>query len=401
MVANIVNGEESSVTKENLAVTAAPDGQTPPEMIRKRGRPRKDWTVVSVRSKNGQPSSLERTTSSASSHTSSDQGLEKTLHMPWDAQDIELFFHYTAKVCQDLSPADSSLWKDRVPRLSFRCHGVLHLLLAISAFHLSRQDNFRRDELEQRAEMHLALGLRRSTSLLPTLGVENCVELYVSTILVCICSFAKKPRPGHLVLVTDGSEVAWWELFRGVRVIIESIGISTLFAGELGPFSHYGDQDHVPHHYERVNSVAAEWEDALARVSALVSSTPDYNVRDSCQSALNMMIWCFQDTYGTAANPKLTVDAKFSTIMAWPYCLSDEFIRHLKNKESVPLILLTYFAVIIQELDSVWFIEGWALHILQGVSNLLPSDVHEYVQWPILQQRASASSAAQKANSGQ
>ncbi|KAI0976271.1 hypothetical protein F4678DRAFT_416526 [Xylaria arbuscula] len=374
------------------------NGEALPQVVRKRGRPRKNWTVVSAGSKGAHSPRLEPVASSTSSLASSDQRLEKTLHLPWDAQDIELFFHYTNEVCDDLGPADSSLWKDRVPRLSFRCHGVLHHLLAVSALHLARQDPIRRDKLEERAEMHLALGLRRSTAILPTLGAENCAELYISTILVCICSFAKKPGPGHLLLIADGSEVAWWELFRGVRVVVESIGISTLFAGELGHRSSYAKEAHQDcdsNHHAHAKLNAVGWEDALAHVSTLVSSTSNRSVRDACQNALNMMAWCFQETYGTAANPKLRVDANFSTIMAWPYCLSDEFILHLKNKEAVPLILLAHFAVSIQALDSVWFMTGWAIHILHGVSDTLRPELHEWLQWPTLRlQRSGAINTA-------
>ena len=374
------------------------DGQTPPGLVRKRGRPRKNWTVVSVESKSAQSPSVGPATSSSSSLISpSDQGLERTLHVPWDACDIELFFHYTNKVCDGLGPADSSLWKDRVPRLSFRCHGVLHLLLALSALHLARHDNSRREKLEERAEMHLALGLRRSSAILPTLNAENCVELYISTVLVLICSLAKKPRPGHLFLITDGSEVAWLELFRGVRVVIESVGISTIFSGELGPSSSsYGieaDQDRDAHHHDDgVNMNVAGWEDALSRVSTLISSIWDRNVKDACRNALDMLTWCFQETYGTASNPKLGADIKSSTIMAWPYCLSDDFIGHLKNKEPVPLILLVHFAVLMQALDAAWFVKGWPDHIIRGVSEMLRPELHECLQWPALQLRKAGAS---------
>ncbi|KAI0541871.1 hypothetical protein GGR58DRAFT_455387 [Xylaria digitata] len=350
-----------------------------PEVVRKRGRPRKNWTVVSVGSDN---------TSVTSSLASLNRQLEKPQHIPWDAQDLELFFHYINEVCDGLEAGDSSLWKDRVPRLSFRCHGLLHLLLAISALHLARQDPNRRHGLEERAEMHLAIGIRRSTEILPNLSTENCAELYISTILACICGFAKRPGPRNLLLVADGSEVAWWELFRGVRVVVDFIGIPTVFSGELGPppshatEDHQGDSSHDHHHVD-LNFV--DWEDALGRLSALVSSAPDLSVRDTCQGALGVMACCFQETYGTTACPKPRVDVKFNTIMAWPYCLSDEFIGHLKNKEPVPLILLAHFTVLVQTFDSIWFMKGWASHVLQGVSETLGPALCQWIWWPTVQ----------------
>ncbi|KAI1736266.1 hypothetical protein F4680DRAFT_469145 [Xylaria scruposa] len=141
-----------------------------------------------------------------------------------------------------------------------------------SALHLARRESNRCCQLEERAEMHLTIGRRRVTEILPNLSAENCAELYVATILVCICNFAKRPGPGHLLLVADGSEVAWWELFRGVRIIVESIGLSTVFSGELGPLPSdtEGDQqDENPRHHRRVSLNVIEWEAPLGCLSSL------------------------------------------------------------------------------------------------------------------------------------
>lgn len=317
--------------------------------------------------------------------------VEKSFHLPWDAEDLELFFHYLGEVCAGLAGGDTQLWKDRVPRLAFRRHGVLHLLLAVSALHLARREPGRARGLEERAEVHLAVGLRWATAILPSLGPENCAELYVATILVWVCNLAKRPGPRNLLLVEEGSEVAWLELFRGVRLIVETIGLPTVFAGELGPSSsedaQRGEQGEVSHHHhdQADYNTGINWEDALGRLSALVSSSADESARGACQSALDMMTWCFQDTYGTVARPRPTVDAKFSTIMTWVYCLSDEFIGALKEKDPVSLVLLAHFTVLLQTLDATWFMRGWAAHVLRGVHETLGPTWNEWLQWPALQ----------------
>ena len=251
--------------------------------------------------------------------------------------------------------------------------------------------------------MHLTIGLRRATEILPCLSTENHAELYVSTILVCICSFAKQPGPRNLLVVAEGSEVAWMELFRGVRTIVETFGLSSVYSGELGasPADAQGGQQVVEvsrqHGDDQVSpgelsnhdpaniNTGMGWEDALDRLSGLISSSTDEAARGACQSALGMMTWCFQDMFGTSARPKAAVDAKFSTVMAWTYCLSDEYISALRQKDPASLVLLAHYAVLLQTLDAVWFMRGWAAHVLRGVSEILGPAWSEWLQWPTLQ----------------
>jgi hypothetical protein len=362
--------------------------ETAEPVVRKRGRPRKNWTVVSIAP--GTTSQSEPAAGSTPSSTTlspdSSWHVEKPLHLPWGVEDLELFFHYTNEVCADLGIGDAQLWKDRIPRLGFRKHGVLYLLLAVSALHLARQEPSRRGQLEERAETHLAIGLRRATEILPKLSAENCAELYVATILVWVYSFAKRPTPMNLLLVADGAEVPWWELFKGVRIVVETIGISTVFAGELGPWPAEvnGDRQVEATHPPQDNLSAVGWESTLGRLSGLAASAPDERVRDTCQNALSMMMWCFQETYGTTANPKPAVDVKFNVIMVWLYCLSDEYVDYLKEKEPISLIILTHFAVLLQALEAAWFMKGWAAHILRGVCDILGPAWEEWLQWPSL-----------------
>lgn len=301
---------------------------------------------------------------------------------------MELFFHYLNNLCAGLGLGDKQLWKDRIPRLAFRHHTVLHLLLAASALHLARQDTARCHQLEERAEMHLAVGLRCTTEILPNLNADNCAELYVATILVCICTFAKRPGRRNMLLVADGNEVAWWKLFRGVRIIVETYGIPTVFGGELGPLpsdvdaAQPGQQPNNSHHYVDLNVI--EWEGTFGQLSALVSSLPSGGVRDTSQGALNIMTWCFQETYGTSGSPKPAVDAKFETIMVWFYCLTDEFIHCLNEEQPVPLLLLAHFTVLLRTLDGVWFMRGWAAHVLREVSDILGPAWCKWLWWPML-----------------
>lgn len=323
--------------------------------------------------------------------TSSDSSLVLPPHMPWAVEDLELFHHYMTAVAID--EHDAHLWRNQIPRLAFRRHGLLHLILSIAAVHLARQDAARSVRLLERAELHMNIGLRSATLAFENLNEQNCVELYFATILVCTYSFARPPGPGNLLVVAEGHEVAWWELFRGVRLVVETIGLEKIhatlekeavadtFPSFQGGTSARPTQDHII-------LGAVDWEAEIGSLSSLVDQISEER-KDSYQKALDMLKWCFQDTFVTSANRKPTADARFQTIMAWLYVLEDDYVDMLKRKEPIALVLLAHFAVLFHTLETVWFLKGWAPHILQGVSNALrdSSQAHwlGWLRWPTAQ----------------
>ena len=102
------------------------------------------------------------------------------------------------------------------------------------------------------------------------------------------------------------------------------------------------------------------------------------------------MMWCFQETYGTAESPKSAAEARLETIVLWFYCLTDDLVGYLREDQPVPLVPLAHFTVLLQTLDGIWFMSGWAAHVLRGVSDMLGPPWYEWLRWPTLhvEQRA-------------
>lgn len=300
---------------------------------------------------------------------------------------MQLFYHYMSVVAVDTG--DDHLWRHQLPRIAFRHHTILHLILAISALHLARTEPNQSAELVHRAESHMNVGLRRATHDISSLDEENCAELYITTILICTYTFAKKPGPRNLLVVAECQESAWWELFRGVRLIIERIGLSTILARLA---SDVGPTDAVLHNNppsaQRVTEFTIaeplNWEDAFDSLSGLIDHTPA-DRQAVYQATFNMLKWCFHSTFGTT-NHETIVNPKFQTIMAWLYVLDDEYVNMLKEADPISMILLAHFAILLQTLETVWFLEGWSSHILQGVRDILEETSQQQwlqcLEWP-------------------
>lgn len=290
---------------------------------------------------------------------------------------MELQHHYMTS--DDLCPGDFRLWREKVPRLAFSNHCVLHLLLAVSALHLARQRSDEAARFELIADGHYSIGLRQIMDILPNLNTENAGALYIASTLVCSYRFAQRPSPGHLLIVSDGAEVAWFELLRGVRMVVETIGFHAIFAGVLGPMPTEQPEEEPP--AEKMTERLVEWEPAVRRISDVIAVTNDQNSR-IYEKVVTDLSECFAKTFGTAQKPPHAFDGKMEIIIAWVYRMEVEFVECLKEKKHVALLILTHFVVLLKTLDWLWYMDGWASHILHGVALYLGPEFADFLRWP-------------------
>ncbi|KAI1647738.1 uncharacterized protein F4817DRAFT_358537 [Daldinia loculata] len=342
---------------------------------RKRGRPRKDWPAITrdfgphgeicesseITAPNLDLLSIKESTSSP--------------HLTVD--ELELLHHYLTD--GQLSQGDKLLWQIKVPRLAFTHHCALHLILAISAFHLTRLEPDRSEHFRRLADTHHSIGIRQATHLFPQLSTDNCSALYVASALACACGFAKKPTPGNLLVVAEDCEVPWLDLLRGVRIIIENIGLGHVFSGVLGPFP--PPQPEEPSRKEAHQVEFVPWEEPLQKLSTLISAAPA-STRKIYNSTLGCLSWCFHETYGTSAAPKSEIIGQFRVLIAWLYKLDECFVGFLCEKQPTALIILAHFAILLSSLEYCWFLEGWANHVSQGIADSLDPSYEQWLQWP-------------------
>ncbi|KAH7141904.1 hypothetical protein EDB81DRAFT_723144 [Dactylonectria macrodidyma] len=340
---------------------------------RKRGRPLKKWTAsLSIPE-----------TGSADSPSPLDPALSLTETpghpQPLNVEDLQLFHHYMSNT--SLTFGDNVLWRDKVPRLAFENHFLLHLMLSISALHLARLRVLEVTKYEQLAEAHSSLALREVTDILPRISRKNCSALYIATVLVCNYTFAKTPKKGHLLVVAEGTEVAWWVLFRGVRFVIETMGLPAIFSGHLGPFPPENSTE-IPQSDDDKGYIP--WEEPLSNLEGLIANWEEleYENLDIIRKGL---VDCFNNVYGTAEKPADRTYGKTHVVMRWLWFLEDGFINLVKLKTPPALVLLAHFAVLLQTVECFWYMRGWAHHVIDGTLEHLDPDYTFWISWPKLQ----------------
>ncbi|CAH0003794.1 unnamed protein product [Clonostachys byssicola] len=337
---------------------------------RKLGRPLKKWAW-------GPDIPRDRETRTKTAPPSLPTLESPPLPLPLNVDDIQLFHHYITVT--SLTLGDNVLWRDKVPRLAFEHHYILHLMLSLSALHLARLHVAAASRYRDLAEAHHSIALPQVTSLLPQISRNNCSALYIATVLVCNYTFAKPPTENHLLVVADSSEVAFWNLFRGVRFVIETMGLPAIFTGHIGPFpppvnttavpSTEGDNGYIP------------WEWPLNRLEERLLACQDpglENLAVICEALMD----CFKGVYGTTEQPESTTHGKLHVVMRWLWYLEDDFIIQIQNLVPEALVLLAHFAVLVQTVECFWFMRGWAHHVLDGVVKQLDSGYITWISWP-------------------
>ncbi|KAI1471261.1 uncharacterized protein F4812DRAFT_413317 [Daldinia caldariorum] len=344
---------------------------------RKRGRPRKDWSAIT---RDSAPHG-EDEVGESSETTGSSPGpslIKGPISSPQlTVDELELLYHYLTD--PNFSHGDKLMWQVKVPRLAFSHHYVLHLILAVSAFHLMRVDPSRAEHFRKLADTHHSIGIRQATKLFPQLSTENCAPLYVAAVFACACGFAKEPTPGNLLIIAEGCEVPWLDLLRGVRLIVENIGLEHVFCGVLGPFPPPEPKEPTETDEYQVDFVS--WEEPLQKLSALVSTAPS-SAQEIYNSTFECLTWCFHETYGTSTAPKSLIFGQLHVIMAWIYKLDEGFVEFIRQKQSTALIILAYFCILLSSLEYYWFLQGWANHICRGITNSLDPSYEHWLEWP-------------------
>lgn len=293
-------------------------------------------------------------------------------------------------VAPDLQGPLSPFWSHNVPRLGLQFHFVLHLAFSLAAHHLAyleAEDTEKRNVLVALAEHHFSLGLVETAELLPKLDNDTCGPLYVASMLTCFNKFAAGPqRKGDLLVCSIGEDQesrTWIPLIRGVRVIRSRFPPEVLFSGHLEPFWHYSlTPSSLQPTFTLLNIKRLVWEEPLDRLRKFVELSDSLSTSVRLR-ALDAMIPIYEATYGRIIEQASDAKPLYRFVFHWMYWLEAEFIASLQQGDQVSLLILAYYAVLLNTMRSKWYMEQWAEHIIASIKEEIKQDLQCYLKWPL------------------
>jgi hypothetical protein len=282
-------------------------------------------------------------------------------------------------------------WSHNVPQIGFSHTFVLHLSFAVAAYHLAHihsQDSKKRNNYRNLAKSHETIGLAGFTAALDTVNKDNCGALYVAATLVCYCTFAAGPKSPEDVLVCrlgDNGPTSWQPLIHGVRLIRSDIAPDVLFSGlmaPLGPQS-VSNPDTGPlsarEEFSRIN-----WEQPLQKLREMVQAS---GATESCLRSMGGLASIYRAIYGNDSDGRFDGPQEDQFVFGWIYRLDNSFVAQLSAMEPLALLILAYYCPLLRTMDTCWYMEGWANHILTMMRNTLKEGYTEWLQWPVEQCR--------------
>lgn len=277
-----------------------------------------------------------------------------------------------------------------MPKLGRRFPGLLHASLSISAYHLARVELQDAPHYMRQGEHHYEIVVRNATAMIADLTIRNCQAFYALAVMICFISFARKPSPGDLMLVSRDGCTSSLQLIRGVRSVIGTFGSSVIFSGFLAPNEIIDDDGQRPNPLEEeairdkrrrrveIAFPGWKWQDGLDRLQMQLQTTPPSPAEQVLRETVASMRRCFESICESLPPTHGRKDADFVSVMRWVYESKDTFIQLLNGGNRVALVLVGYFGICLEVLEGFWWLEGWGRHILRELKGML---LDEYEVW--------------------
>ncbi|KAI1410598.1 hypothetical protein F5Y13DRAFT_192176 [Hypoxylon sp. FL1857] len=291
--------------------------------------------------------------------------------------DLELLHHFTTSTCFTFSaePMVRNFWRVNVPRLGFSYPYVLEAILSLAALHLARFKPQRRDVLIEQAMVHHNASSSMALPVLNNLNSDDSVPMFFFSMLTTYIAFGSPKESDNLLIISNGVMPEWLFLFRGMRSVIQLNGEVIHSIMSLGFIFNSGKQ--MNEIWE--TSIPPEHEGLKELEGTIRTYVKDPQKLEDLCHAIDELRRGFAFFYGG----NFTDDQRLRAAFMWLFKISDNFVNLLKDRDNEALCVLSFFCVLLQRLDFGWWIEGWGVHLVERIYNVLDEGYRLWIRWPI------------------
>ena len=250
-------------------------------------------------------------------------------------------------------------------------------ILALSALHLARYRPEKKELYNSQAMIQHQIGLRQATNALTEINEQNCTGVYIFSALTLFFTVATPRKPGDLLLVGDNGIADWLALVKGTSFIVGTSG-KILFNGSLGPMFIAGRRRNELR--EKLLAEESPEDSPLAELLQLINKTTvDHQDVTIYLAAIESLRKSFVTYTESGQGPTFEP----ADVFIWVFELDHRFLELLRQRTQESLCIFSYFCVNLRRLDSCWWMEGWATHLIAKIYHLLDEEHRLWIRWPI------------------
>lgn len=263
------------------------------------------------------------------------------------------------------------IWQDELPKVAFTSDYCMHALLGFTALHKAHLEPTLAPMLRTCAVDHLdkALVLYREHGQ-PTTA-ENANAKFVFTWLVVLFAYAIPPSVPPIDAIVE-----LFVLVKGIDIVLAE----TWFWVSEGPFAAVLTAGpHVaitlpPERYTLPEGMdfGLNHLDFMIGIDVML---PDD--RKTCVLILAEM----KQVYDTVLRQQ--GQCSVASILCFPKQDSAPFSQLIKRRVPQALVILAHYCVLLDVLDTRWWIHGWAGRVLRDVISTLDEQWQTWIEWPV------------------
>ncbi|KAK7515552.1 hypothetical protein IWZ03DRAFT_206152 [Phyllosticta citriasiana] len=295
---------------------------------------------------------------------------------------LELFHNYCTSTAYTLYtlPGLQNFWRVNAPAIGFSYPFVLHGLMAMSAVHLSKFDQERREYFQRQMDHHWDIAIRAATSALSHVDSENGHALFIFAVIASFVALARGPRRGDYLIFGEKGMCEYRVLLHTIRLIVETAKLE-LMHGVLAPVVCPGnhrvgqvpERESIPDDSEHLKDLR------LLMQEVEVRKDPEHLLYQRTAASL----WVSYSLVFDIERPDGQVP--MHGVFVWLFRLSEAFMDLVQQRKPVALVIFAHFCPLLNELQARWWVKGWVYHLMSGIYESLEREFRVWVQRPMEQ----------------
>lgn len=293
-----------------------------------------------------------------------------------DIGDLEVLHHYTTVTYKTL-PSGSlldlhDLWQIQVVQLGFKHEFLLRGILAVAALHLGYLQPNRQEALALCATTHQSIALAAFHDALNRVDTSNCVAIFAFSCFIVVLAFAAPRSPESSGFQKDIFD--WFHMIRGCNSVLqtqwETVSRSCLAPLVKKGMIHEAAGSHRTPDHDRVTD--------LLRLCASERLAQDRESSNAYALAVHELLNIYTQVSILTERKQDFVPM----IFVWPIAIPQRYLDMLRDRQAEAMIILAYYAALLQRIDDQWYMRGWARYLVVQIDAALGEEWQDWLAWP-------------------